>query len=161
MALITPTGFHSFNEYWRFVWAREFCDAATHERVDYAKTRLEKLGDFMVYPIMRGTDHALRNIRNPLMILSVTLTALVAVTILFYPEEFMGTIARTIPFALNLKPWMIQAALFTTIQTTILGVAVRALGRLDPSGPLWARWNLEPREIRPIAVGTQIVRAGA
>lgn len=159
MSILTPTGFQSFSEYWRFAWAREFRDIDRHERVIYAKTRLERLGDVMVYPIMRMADHTMRNIRNPLMILSVTLTAILAVTILFYPEELMRTISTLIPIAQKLKPWMIKGGLFTALQTTILGMGIRTFGRLDPSGALWSIWNLKPRHIIPIAVGTQVVRS--
>lgn len=158
MVFITPTGFHSFREYWQFAWAREFRDVHTHERVIYAKTRLEQLGDFLVYPVMRVADHTMRNIRNPLMILSVTLTAILAVTILFYPEELMKLVVKGIPIAQKFKPWMVKAALFTAFQVTILGIGIRTLGRLDPSGELWNLWNQGPRDIMPIAVGTQIVR---
>lgn len=158
MVFITPTGFDSFQEYWQFAWAREFRDVTTQERVVYAKTRLEYLGDFLVYPVMRSTDHAMRNIRNPLMILSVTLTAILGVTILFYPEELMKTVAKGLPMAQQLKPWMIKAALYTVLQLTILGIGMRTLGRLDPAGDLWNLWDRGPREIVPIAVGTQVVR---
>lgn len=139
------------------MWAREFWDVDNDERVIYAKTRLERLGDFLTYPMMKMADHTMRNIRNPLMILSVTLTAIIGVTILFYPEELMQVVSRAIPIAQQVKPWMIKATLYTTLQTTILGVGLRTLGRLDPSGELWNLWNQLPREIVPIAIGTQIV----
>jgi hypothetical protein len=157
MPILTPTGFHSFSEYWQFVCAREFRDVNNHERVIYAKTRLERLGDFMVYPIMRLTDHTMRNIRNPLMILSITLTAIIAVTILFYPDELIRAATKAIPIAHRLEPWMVKAALFTELQVTILGIGIRAFGRLDPSGALWNLWDHGPRIIRPIAVGTDVI----
>lgn len=157
MVFITPTGFDSFSEYWQFAWAREFRDVENHEKVGYAKTRLERLGDFMVYPINRISDHALRNIRNPLMILTVTVTAIVAVTILFYPEELVNFVSRAIPIAQQVKPWMIKVALYSSLQVTIIGMCLRMLGRLDPSGELWNLWNQSPRDILPIAVGTEVV----
>jgi hypothetical protein len=160
MISFTPNGFHSFSEYWQFAWAREFRDVDDHERVLYAKTRFERLGDFMVYPVMKISDHAMRNIRNPLMILSVTLTAIVAVTILFYPEELMRVVSYAIPLAQQVKPWMLKAAFYSALQVTILGIGLRTLGRLDPSGELWTAWNQSPREMIPIAVGTQLVPGG-
>ena len=159
MPLLTPTGFQSFVEYSQFIWAREFRDVHNHERVIYAKTRLERLGDFMVRPVLGIGDYAMRNIRNPLMILTVTLTAILGVTILFYPAELLNTVARFIPLAKQVKPWMIKAGLFSVLQFTILGLGVRTLGRLDPGGELWRLWNQMPRRVMPIWLGTQIVRA--
>lgn len=150
MVFFTPTGFNSFSEYWHFAWAREFWDVDGEERIAYAKTRLEQLGDVLVYPVMRITDHAMRNIRNPLMILSVTLTAIIAVTILFYPEELARVVTRAIPMAQQVKPWMIKAALYTTLQVLILGIGLRTLGRLDPSGELWTLWDQMPRKLSPL-----------
>jgi hypothetical protein len=157
MLKITPTGFQSFSEYWQYAGAREFRHVDNHERVIYAKTRLERLGDFLVYPVMRTTDYTIRNIRNPLMILSMTITAILAVTILFYPEKLIHTVTRAIPLAQKIKPWMIKASLFAIVQMTILGIGIRTFGRLDPSGALWNLWNRQPRQITPIAVGTLIV----
>src|SRR4051812_31360103 len=108
MILFTPTGFNSFSEYWQFAGAREFWDVNNNERLEYAKTRLERLGDFLAYPVIKATDYAMRNIRNPLMILSVTLTAIIGVTILFYPEELVQFVSRLIPIAKQIKPWMIK-----------------------------------------------------
>jgi hypothetical protein len=159
MTFFTPTGFHSFSEYWQFAWAREFRDIEDHEKLEYAKTRLERLGDFMVYPIHKISDHALRNIRNPLMILTVTVTAIVAVTILFYPEESVKFVSRVVPIAQQVKPWMIKATLYSVLQFTILGICLRTLGRLDPSGELWNMWDQAPRTMIPIAVGTEVVPA--
>jgi hypothetical protein len=158
MVSFAPTGFTSFSEYWRFAWAREFRDIDTHERIEYAKTRLEQLGDILVYPTMRISDHAMRNIRNPLMILTVTLTAILAVTILFYPEQLMRGIARALPMAEQVKPWMIKAALYTALQGMIVGICLRTLGRLDPSGELWDLWDQSPREIVTVSIGTVIVQ---
>jgi|GEM_PF-1599197 len=157
ISFLTPTGFNSFSEYWHFASAREFRDIDQHQRVIYAKTRLERLGDLLVYPFMKIVDHAMQNIRNPLVIISITLTAIVAVTILFYPEEFMRVIARAIPMADQIKPWMIKAALYTALETTIVGIGLRTFGRLNPSGDLWRLWAPVPREIIPIVIGTQIV----
>lgn len=157
MISFIPIGFQSFSEYWKFAWAREFRDIGNQERVVYAKTRLERLGDMMTYPVMKIADYALLNIRNPLMILSVTLTAIIGVTILFYPAELMRIVTRLVPLAQKLKPWMVKGAGYVVLQTTIVGIGLRTLGRLDPSGELWNRWNHSPRQVIPIAVGTQIV----
>ena len=155
-----PTGFDSFSEYWRFAWAREFWDVENRHRIQYAKARLERLGDFLTYPVMRIADHSMRNIRNPLMILSVTLTAILAVTILFYPKELIQFVSRAIPLAQQMQPWMVKAALFTTVQVTILGLGLRTFGRLNPSGELWLLWNHSPRQVVPIAVGTEVIQRG-
>lgn len=153
-----PTGFQSFSEYGKFVWAREFRDVQTQEKILYAKTRLERFGDGLAYPIMRVADHSMRNIRNPVMIFSVASTCIVAVTILFYPAELIQIVTRVIPMAKKIQPWMIKVALYTVLQTTILGVGLRTLGRLDPSGALWNAWNHFPRQILPVAIGTQVIR---
>ncbi len=160
MISFTPIGFNSFSEYWQFAGAREFWDVDNNERVIYAKTRMEHLGDFLAYPLMKITDYAMRNIRNPLMILSVTLTAIIGVTILFYPEELVNVVSRVIPIAQQLKPWMIKVALYMTLQITILGIGLRTMGRLNPFGELWIVWNQTPRVIVPIALGTNIVQGG-
>ena len=100
----------------------------------------------------------MRNIRNPLMTLSVTLTAILAVTILFYPEELMQFVSRAIPLAQQMQPYMVKVALFTTVQVTILGLGLRTFGRLSHSGELWRAWDQTPRQIIPIAIGTQVIR---
>lgn len=158
MAFLQPTGFDSFIEYWRFVWAREFHDVdPPFAKTEYEKTILERVGDVMVRPLVGLGDHALRNIRNPLMVLTITLTAIVAVTILFYPEELVKAVSKVVPFALRIKPWMFRAGVFALVQTTILGVGLRALGRLSPWGELWGLWDQLPRRIRPVSIGTEIV----
>lgn len=157
MVFINPTGFDSFSEYWKFAWAREFRYSEDEETVVYEKTKMERLGDVIVYPIMRISDHTLRNIRNPLMILSVTITAIAVVTILFYPEELVKSVAKVVPYAAHFKPWMVKVTLYTLLQINVLGLCLRTLGRLDPSGELWELWDAAPRAIFPIGVGTEVV----
>lgn len=159
MFSLTPTGFDSYKQYFQFAFAKEFRLQENYDPFVYPKSALERVGEGLAKPFTGFTDYSLKNIRNPLFITTLAMTAICAVTILFYPDRVVQWVERFIPMVLNVKPWMVKAGFYTVIQSMILGLGLRTLGRLNnPS--LWETWTLEPRKIIPISLGTEIVRVG-
>jgi len=157
MLSLTPTGFDSYHHYFQFVFAKEFRLQENHDPFVYSKSVLEHVGGILAKPFTGFTDFSLKNIRNPLFITSLALTAICGVTILFYPDRVVQWMERFIPVVLNVKPWMIKAGFYTAIQSVILGIGLRTLGRLN-NAVLWEAWTTLPRRIIPISLGTVVVR---
>lgn len=49
-------------------------------------------------------DVTLREIKNPITIVSLTAIAMVAVTIAYYPATIVGILAKVFPLALKIEP---------------------------------------------------------
>lgn len=131
---------------WPVGLAKSFRIAETGEEFSYEKNSIEKVGHALRYAIGNIVDITLREIRNPITIVSLTAIAMVAVTIAYYPATVIGIIAKVFPLALKIEPWRLKFALYLSIQMTILGVGIRALGRFaNPSFiEKWKTGDLEP-----------------
>lgn len=117
--------FDSFSGYLRFATAREFTYTDQKETsFKYTKNRCEKIGDALATPVMRPLDFTARNSRNPLLIAALTVVGIFLSTLIFYPAVFAGVFTETVIVCL-------KAVAFTLTQTTILGLGLRTLGRLN------------------------------
>jgi hypothetical protein len=132
--------FSSLGSYIRFAAARKFEveDGASIK----ARTCMERLGGYMVTPLLGPAHFCMKNIRNPLMIAALTVSALFFATLLYYPST-LALIVAGIP--------AIKMGSYLTVQTTILGLCLRTLGRLN-NEELMQKWDAG--KLKPIAVGT-------
>ncbi|MDB2614011.1 hypothetical protein N9Y92_02505, partial [Chlamydiales bacterium] len=110
------------------------------ETFKYSPNRLEKIGHTLRLGIGSALDLLLREIKNPITIVAFTALALLAATIGFYPATALAVVTTIVPFASAIQPWMIKLALYLLVQSTILGVGTRTLGRFD-NPELLERWN--------------------
>lgn len=149
------TSFNSVGDYFRFGNAKSFFHSGEQKFFEYPKNLLERIGDRLVKPVASTTDFLLVNIRNPLMILALTVAAIALVTIAFYPTVFMNALGAVIPFVFSIEPWMVKLAVFAAVEINILGVGLRTLGRLTNKVLMQAWTN---KEIIPISLGTQIIK---
>lgn len=134
--------FDSYKSYFSFVFAREFAELKAGRPFHYEKGRLEKVGEVFSSPSLKPGDYVLRNIRNPLFITATVIFALALTTFLFYPTFVPA-------FLINATGVKLTAFLLT--QSTILGLCMRTLGRLNNSR-LIAAW--EGKHIRPVHIGS-------
>lgn len=136
--------FNKITDYFNFVGAKEF---AYHNNTPfrYTKNICERIGDFVVAPVLKPFDFSLRNIRNPLFIVALTVGCLFLATLLFYP----GVVAAVIVGA----P-LIKLAAYVLVQTTLVGLCLRTLGRLA-NPELTENWN--SLKIQPLSLGTELV----
>lgn len=150
-----PIGFDSWRHYFNFVFAREFRNVDDNQIFAYSQTRMQKVGAILSKPIVSLTNYTLLNIRSPIVILSLTIVAIAGVSIMFYPAELVDFLSKIIPISHKVEPWMAKMILFLTVQTTILGVGLRAIGRLN-NDELWAAWKT--RQIYAVVLGAQLVQ---
>lgn len=138
------SGFDSITGYWKFVNAKEFTKKDEFDTAfAYKKNLCERIGGILVYPILQPVDFSIANSRNPLMILTLTICALFATTVIFYPSVIAGMFI--------ISGTIIKAVFFTLTQTMILGIGLRALGRLNNSS-LMNEW--EKDHLNTQAIGT-------
>jgi hypothetical protein len=76
-------------------------------------------------------DYLFREITNPITLVALTALAALAVTIAFYPATVLGAVTTVVPIVASIQPWMLKMALYILIQTTVLGLGLRAYGRLQ------------------------------
>lgn len=150
--MISPNGFPSWSSYFQFGLAREFAPANSSETVKIAKNRLEKLGELLSRPILKPFNFFLREIRNPLVILSLTVTLVALATLLFYPAQLMLAVSTLLPFLGGIQPWMAKLAFFGLVEVTVAGIGLRAFGRMCNS-QLRRAW--EQRQIIPVHLGAK------
>lgn len=143
--------FGSLQEYGRFAMAKEFVHQGDGTNFAYQKNRLERLGEIILKPIFHPTDLFFRNIRNPLVILAMTATAIALVSIAFYPTQFMAGVYTVAPFLKLAEPWMVKFALYVTTQSFILGLGLRTLGRQNNEALMTA---LRARGLAAIPLGS-------
>lgn len=126
--------FGSTGEYFRFIGAKEFRAIDNGEIFPYDKNILEKIGEGLSKPLLSSTDAVTRNIRKPLFVTAVATAVIVMLTLVFYPSTFAGVVGRAI------QPWIIKFGCYLALQTTVLGVGIRAIGRLR-NETIIAAWN--------------------
>lgn len=119
-----------FPRFWAFSIAYSFRDKEGNSFI-YEKNTLEKAGHFLRLGVGMATNTLFREIRNPIMIIALTALALLGVSIAFYPATALNVIASVCPILLKTKPWMARFALYLLCQSTILGIGLRTLGRLN------------------------------
>lgn len=137
--------FDSIGSYFRFVLAKDFLHKDTLAPVHYRKNFLERLGGKLAGPLLKPGDILLKNIRNPLLITALVVVSIALTTLVFYP----GVYAAIVPMAK-----VVRFSLFCITQTTILGLGLRALGRLRDD-VLMDHWI--KREIVPLGIGSTVV----
>lgn len=143
--------FDSYIDYFRFSCAKGFYNLTDEKEVAYPKNILEKVGNKILAPIVVPMDRLLKNIRNPLVIVALTIAAIAIATIAFYPEVVAAAIGTALPFLLKIEPWMLKFAVFSAIELNILALGLRTLGRLCNKDLMQAWKN---KEIDSFAIGT-------
>lgn len=133
--------FNSFTDYLRFVCARKF--VTDDNRTFRTENKSERWGGYLVTPLLKPLNFCLQNIRNPLMVVALTVGALFMSTLIFYPAS-LSALAIAVP--------IIRLTAFTLTQATIIGLCVRTLGRLA-NKPLMQAW--EAGSIYPVGLGSR------
>jgi hypothetical protein len=150
--VVTNT-FESYRDYFNFVWAKGFYNIKRQEQIQYPSNFLEKAGRGFLAPAFVPLDQLLQNIKNPLVITALTVTAIAIVTIAFYPATSASMIGTLFPFIFKIQPWMLKFAVFAAVELNILGIGIRTLGRLC-NAELMQAWTR--REVIPISIGAQV-----
>ncbi len=150
--MVKATGFPSWLNSFHFAFARQFAPADPQRSVNIAMNRLEKLGHFLSKPILQPLNFFLREIKNPLVILALTVSLVAIATLIFYPAQFMLVVTTVLPFLAKVEPWMVKLALFVCVETVILGIGLRALGRMC-NKELRKQWH--DQKIVPVHIGAK------
>lgn len=144
-----PT-FETNRDYFQFVFAREFRYKGDLSLYPEEPRLLQRLGGALSAPILGISNFLLQNLNNPLLIIAVTIVAIAAVSICFYPAATVAFIGFIAPPLLKITPAMIKFALFTVVELTILGLGIRAIGRMNQP-KLVELWN--QRQLVAIQIG--------
>lgn len=139
--------FNSFRDYLRFTVAKQFVYKESGQPFEYRRSRLEKTGGVIASLIFRPGDYLLKNIRNPLFITAAVVVGIALTTLVFYPALF--------PVFLSAGTLKLGAFLLT--ESTLVGLCLRTLGRLN-NQELMLAWI--KKELDPIAPGSIIVAKG-
>lgn len=126
--------FGSSGEYFRFIGAKEFRTVNNGELFSHDKNILEKIGEGLSKPVLGTSDMVMRNIKKPLFVTAVAITVIVLLTLVFYPSTFAGMVGSVV------QPWIIKFGFYIALQTTVLGVGIRAIGRLRNEA-ITTAWN--------------------
>lgn len=117
--------FDTLVSYLHFGLCRNFSvNIASSTPYHYTQNNLEKVGNFLSRPVLGPLDFSVRNGRNPLFILALTVVGVFTATMLFYPAVIAQAIT---PLALL----VIKTGSFIALQSAILGLGLRTLGRLN------------------------------
>lgn len=137
-----------FDSYYSFNFAREFVDRQTGEK--FPISRFEKIGDALAGLILKPLDTIMKEFRNPVVIVALTITLLFIASIIFYPVQSMAIACRLLPFLKYVRPAHIKAALYVFSQTVILGLGLRSVSRLSNPELMNA---FQRHQIIPIPIG--------
>ncbi len=148
---MTPTGFTSWPDYFRFTLAREFVPAEHNHAPSIPLNWMERTGHALSRPFLNPINSLLKNIKNPLVITALTIVAIAAITIIFYPAQFAAALYTVAPFLTHIQPWMMKGALFVGVEIIIGTLGLRALGRV--CNPL-LRTAWHTHQIIAIPIGT-------
>lgn len=129
---MTPTGFPSWKSFFSFTLARGFLDTERGSLIEPREVgRLESIGRTFSWAV-QPVDLLLKNIRNPLVIISLTMTSLFVATIAFYPLQAWTAAVTVFPFLEKAAtPHVLQAGCYFLTQATIAGLGIKAFGRLS------------------------------
>ena len=140
----------------RLIWAKGFYSQENPTQkahsFQYPKNWTEKAGDCLRWGIGSFADFSLRNYNNPVVIIALTALVMFAVTIAFYPVTAWAILVTVLPFAAKITPAMLLLTTYVSLQLTITGIGLRALGRLN-NPKLMAKYN--KGELIPVYVGTK------
>lgn len=145
--------FDTVRHYVDFVGAREFLNSRDGTAFRYQANACEGVGRVLSRPVLGISNKALQNINDPLMIIALTIVALVTVSIWFYPAAALQIVGTVFPFALKLTPGMVRMASFLTVELTILGIGLKAIGRMC-NHALVDAWNAN--QLVPVPIGAVI-----
>lgn len=148
------TEFSSCRNYFQFLFAKGF--TLDNKLFAYSQNCLERAGSFLIAPTLGVADLTGQNIRNPLVSTAALIVAIAIVTICFYPVHFINAVGYVCPILLKITPQMAKGVVFALSQTTIVGVCLRALGRMT-NRSLCIQWNA--RKIVPLPIGTSIEKS--
>lgn len=157
--MIGPIANDSFLGWCRFALARDFITVQSSQQEDgraelfqYEQTTLERCGRALRFGVGSVLDLLLREIKNPITIVALTALASIIVTIAFYPTAAISTISTVLPFVASIEPWMLKMAVYVLLQTTIVGLGLRAYGRFI-NADLVKAWR--DSDIEPLFIGTK------
>lgn len=136
---------------WRFALAKTFRKEG--QPFQYEPNRLERVGSALRWGVGSALDITLREIRNPVVVLALTALAMVVATAFYYPVIALGVVHAVVPFVFSIKLWMIKLACYIAVQSTLLGVGMRTVGRLL-NEPLVDEWN---KGLEPVYLGDKKV----
>ncbi len=148
--MITPSEFGSWKEFFSFGLAREYQRLDNGQLFEVQSGRLETVGRTLSVIVIKPLDALARGIRNPLVILSLTMVSLFFVSIAFYPLQTWGVVSTVLPFVKSITAAEIQVSYYTISQATILGLGLQAFGRFNNPALMQAHRD---RAIRPIPIG--------
>ena len=132
------------------VFAKEFREKKSDQKYQYTQNRLESLGNKLQWLVVKSSDTLLREIKNPVTIIALTTLALFSVTIAFYPSSALLVATKVLPPLSKIQPWMLKMALYIAIQSAVLGIGLRGLGRLS-NKTLYENWKRA--ELEAVFVG--------
>lgn len=125
-----PRDFSSWHSYFSFALAREFVNREDSAHAPIPQGRLERAGRILAAFAMRPLDSLLREIRNPLVLLALTIFALAVASIAYYPVQTFQIATALLPFLKSITAEHVRAGTYFLAQTVILGLGLQALGRL-------------------------------
>ena len=113
------------------------------ENKSYTKNWLEHAGDALCWHAMYLPRHIVKAFANPKVVtVALTALALLAVQFAFYPIATTLAIKSICIFiARHLSLWAVKLASYILVQSAILGLGTRALGRFCNSD-LMNRWHI-------------------
>lgn len=123
--------FDSYRQYAGFTFAREFFHRDTKQVYLYPKNILEKVGGALTFVVLKPADLLILKIRSPLVVLSSVIVGIALTTILFYPTQSIAMAMYLFPPLVKTGPKLLRMGTFLLLQSTILGLGIRTLGRLS------------------------------
>lgn len=153
--------FDSYRQYAGFTFAREFFHRDSKEIFHYQKNVLEKAGGALTFVVLKPADKLILKIRSPLVVLSAVIIGIALTTILFYPAQSVAVALYIFPPLVKTGPRVLKMGAFFLLQSTILGLGIRTLGRL--SNPelmgMWERRGSDNlRMLTSMQLGSEILK---
>lgn len=127
---MTPAGFDSWRSFWSMATAREFFDLETKQTVK-RRSCLEVTGSHLSAVLLKPLDAVMKEFRNPVVIVALTVSLIFIASIVFYPAQTFGMACRILPFLKAVRPHHVKAALYFISQIAIGGIGLRMFGRLS------------------------------
>lgn len=140
--------FDSTADYFHFVFAREFrtsdaeaklFDGSVHPSLSgRIGVFLERVGGVLTAPILWTGDKLWQN--KPIFCIVITAILIAAISYAIFPAATVAWLVSIAPFLAKIAPKIPQAAVFALGEATVLGVGLRALGRMS-NIDLVKAWN--------------------
>lgn len=143
--------FDSASDYFNFVFAREF---RTRDKEDIFRgsshsSLLERVGGVLTAPILWTGDKLWQN--KPIFCVIVSVILIAAISFAIYPVATAAFFISIAPFLAKITPQIPRVAAFVLGEATVLGVGLRAIGRMS-NEKLVKAWN--QKKIFPVKFGT-------